>query len=91
MKLYIIYYAASSAIILASRAAFDEDESFWTASCFADSSWNALISGKINHFKKRYQIVNPSYVVPVDKEDYVNKIIPRYSLTEGLNEKIYRN
>ena len=49
-----------------------------------------IISGKINHFKKRYQIVNPSYVVPIDKEDYVNKIIPRYSLTEGLNEKIYR-
>ena len=49
-----------------------------------------IISGKINHFKKRYQIVNPSYVVPTDKEDYVNKIIPRYSLTEGLNEKIYR-
>ena len=49
-----------------------------------------IISGKINHFKKKYQIVNPSYVVPIDKEDYVNKIIPKYSLTEGLNEKIYR-
>ena len=49
-----------------------------------------IISGKINHFKKRYQIVNPSYVVPINKKDYVNKIIPRYSLTEGLNEKLYR-
>ena len=48
------------------------------------------ISGKINYFKKRYQITNPAYVVPVNKEDYVNKIIPRYSLTEGLTEKIYR-
>ena len=26
----------------------------------------------------------------LDKEDYVNKIIPKYSLTEGLTEKIYR-
>ena len=49
-----------------------------------------IISGKINYFKKKYQITNPSYVVPHEKEDYVNKIIPKYSLTEGLTEKIYR-
>ena len=49
-----------------------------------------IISGKINYFKKKYQITNPSYVVPVNKEDYVNKVIPKYSLTEGLTEKIYR-
>ena len=49
-----------------------------------------VISGKINFFKKKYQITNPSYVVPVNKEDYVNKVIPKYSLTEGLTEKIYR-
>ena len=49
-----------------------------------------VISGKINYFKKKYQITNPTYIVPVDKESYVNKIIPKYSLTEGLTEKIYR-
>ena len=49
-----------------------------------------IISGKINYFKKRYQITNPSYVVPQEKEAYVNKIIPKYSLTEGLTEKVYR-
>jgi len=49
-----------------------------------------IISGKINYYKKRYQITNPAYVVPINKEDYVNKIIPKYSLTEGLTEKIYR-
>ena len=49
-----------------------------------------VISGKINYFKKKYQITNPTYVVPAYKEDYVNKIIPKYSLTEGLTEKIYR-
>ena len=49
-----------------------------------------IISGKINYFKKKYQITNPSYVVPVNTEDYVNKIIPKYSLTDGLTEKIYR-
>ena len=26
----------------------------------------------------------------MNKENYVNKIIPKYSLTEGLTEKIYR-
>ena len=49
-----------------------------------------IISGKINYFKNRYQITNPPYVVPVEKKDYVNKIIPKYSLTEGLTEKVYR-
>jgi len=51
---------------------------------------NAVISGKINYYKNRYQITNPSYVVPEEKENYVNTIIPKYSLTEGLTEKIYR-
>lgn len=49
-----------------------------------------IISGKINYYKNRYQITNPTYVVPLDKENYVNKIIPKYSLTEGLSEKTYR-
>ena len=49
-----------------------------------------IISGKINYYKKKNQITNPTYVVPIDKENYVNKIIPKYSLTEGLTEKVYR-
>ena len=50
-----------------------------------------IISGKVNFYKNKYQITNPAYIVPLNKEDYVNKIIPKYSLTEGLTEKIYRN
>ena len=49
-----------------------------------------VISGKVNFYRKRYQIVNPTYIVPVSKENYVKKIIPKYSLTEGITEKIYR-
>lgn len=49
-----------------------------------------IISGKINYYKKKYQITNPAYVVSIDKENYVNKVIPKYSLTEGLTEKVYR-
>jgi len=53
------------------------------------NSW-VIISGKISFFKKKYQITNPSYVVPLHKENYVRKVIPKYSLTEGINEKTYR-
>ena len=52
-------------------------------------SW-IIISGKIGFYKKKYQITNPSYVEPLHKEEYVRKIIPKYSLTEGVTEKIYR-
>ena len=49
-----------------------------------------IISGKINYYKTKYQITNPAYVVPLEKESYVKKVIPKYSLTEGLTEKVYR-
>ena len=49
-----------------------------------------LISGKINSYKTKYQITNPSYITSIDKIGYVKKKIPKYSLTEGLNEKSYR-
>jgi len=48
-----------------------------------------IISGKVGYFKKKYQITNPAYVVPESKENHVSKIIPKYSLTEGLSEKVY--
>ena len=49
-----------------------------------------VISGKINYFNKKYQITNPPYVVPQKNESYVNAVVPKYSLTEGITEKIYR-
>ena len=49
-----------------------------------------LISGKIGYFKGRYQITNPEYVTSIDKKDYIKKIIPKYNLTKGINEKKYR-
>ena len=49
-----------------------------------------IISGKINYYKKKYQITNPTYIVPAENESLVNKVIPKYSLTDGLNEKVYR-
>ena len=49
-----------------------------------------IISGKIAYYKNNYQIVNPTYVKPVEKIDEITKVFPRYSLTEGVNEKVYR-
>ena len=48
-----------------------------------------VVSGKINFFKKKYQITNPTYVEKIEHMELVKKIIPKYSLTEGLSEKIY--
>ena len=50
----------------------------------------AIVSGKIGYFRNKYQITNPSYVLPVTEIDFIKKKIPKYSLTEGLNEKTYR-
>ena len=56
---------------------------------FPINKW-VVISGKIGFFKNKYQITNPDYVTTLDKEEYVKKIIPKYSLTKGINEKKYR-
>ena len=49
-----------------------------------------IISGKINYYKKKFQITNPDYITTIDKIDYIKKNIPKYYLTEGLNDKSYR-
>ena len=50
-----------------------------------------VISGKINFYKQKYQITNPTHFNQKESKDKVAKVFPKYSLTEGLNEKIYRN
>ena len=50
-----------------------------------------VVSGKINYFRNKYQITNPTYVTSAEDLESVKKIIPKYSLTEGLNEKTYRS
>ena len=52
------------------------------------NEWIA-VSGKVNFFRKKYQITNPTYVEKANQIELVKKIIPKYSLTEGLSEKIY--
>ena len=50
-----------------------------------------IVSGKINYYKKNYQITNPTYIKELNSKKEITKVFPKYSLTEGLNEKIYRN
>ncbi len=50
-----------------------------------------VVSGKINYFKKNYQITNPTYIKELNSKKEITKVFPKYYLTEGLNEKIYRN
>jgi ATP-dependent DNA helicase RecG len=48
-----------------------------------------IISGKVNFFRNMYQMTNPEYVAKVDKIETVQKVIPKYSLSDGLTEKVY--
>ena len=50
-----------------------------------------VISGKVNYYKNQYQITNPTYIEPKNNKEKITKIFPKYSLTEGLKDKIYRN
>ncbi len=45
------------------------------------------ISGKVNYFAKKYQITNPTYVSK--DSSIIRKIHNKYSLTEGISEKVY--
>ncbi len=46
-----------------------------------------VISGKIGYFKKRYQITNPTHISI--NSSSIKKIFLNYSLTEGINQKLY--
>ena len=45
------------------------------------------ISGKIGHFRNKYQITNPKYVS--EDSSLIKQTHNKYSLTEGISEKMY--
>mgnify|MGYP001488728855 CR=1 FL=1 len=51
---------------------------------------DVLISGKVNFYKKNYQINNPTYVKLFEDRTEILKIFPKYALSDGLTEKNYR-
>ena len=50
-----------------------------------------IVSGKIVYFRNNFQITNPDYVSKLIDKDYVLRKIPKYELTDGINEKKYRS
>jgi len=50
-----------------------------------------IVNGKINYFRNKYQITNPIYLSKMKNIIDIKTVIPKYSLTEGLKEKTYRN
>ena len=38
------------------------------------NNW-VIISGKVNFYNKKYQITNPAYVVSLEKENFIKKVI----------------
>ncbi|MFL2889297.1 MAG: ATP-dependent DNA helicase RecG [Pelagibacteraceae bacterium] len=52
------------------------------------NKWITL-SGKINFYKNKYQMTNPE-IINKNNTDKIVQILPKYSLTSGLNEKLYR-
>ena len=45
------------------------------------------ISGKISYFKNKYQLTNPKYIS--EDSSLIKQIHNKYSLTEGISEKVY--
>ena len=45
------------------------------------------VSGKIGHFRNKYQITNPKYIS--EDSSLVKKTHNKYSLTEGITENVY--
>ncbi len=45
------------------------------------------VSGKIGHFRNKYQITNPKYIS--EDSTLIKQVHNKYSLTDGVSEKIY--
>jgi len=52
---------------------------------------NATISGKIETYKNRKQIIHPQHIVKNQEVDDFQDIEPVYRLTQGLSNKVIRN
>ena len=62
----------------------------FTGSLNSHIGMSADIEKNFSNFVKEPDKRNVEYITSPEKIDYVKKIIPKYSLTEGLNDKVYR-
>ena len=46
-----------------------------------------VISGKVNLYKKKYQITNPDYIRTIDKGANIKKVMSKYSSISGISDK----
>ena len=49
---------------------------------------NFIISGKIDWYNNKAQIINPEYIFPIDKKNELPKIEPVYPLFSNINTKV---
>ena len=52
---------------------------------------NLTISGKIETYKKRKQIIHPQHIIKEEDTNNFQEIEPVYRLTQGLSNKVLRN
>ncbi|MFL2801784.1 MAG: ATP-dependent DNA helicase RecG [Paracoccaceae bacterium] len=50
-----------------------------------------FISGKLEKYKNKYQIIHPDYIETIDNLAQIPEIEPIYSLTKGISQKIFQN
>ena len=49
-----------------------------------------IISGKLEKFSKKYQIIHPESISFIEDLPYLHGLVAVYSLTRGLNITLYR-
>ena len=49
-----------------------------------------VISSKVGFYKGKYQMTNPEYISKPEKLESIKQIMPKYTLSKDLNEKIYK-
>jgi len=54
------------------------------------NSQKKLISGKVDFFKGKYQIIHPDYVVDPESVEEIPQLEPIYPTTKGLTQKLLR-
>ena len=47
-------------------------------------------SSKVGFYKGKYQMTNPEYISKPEKLESIKQIMPKYTLSKDLNEKIYK-
>ena len=50
-----------------------------------------LISGKVDYFKGKYQIIHPDYILDINQNEVIDEFDPVYPLFKGISQKLIKN